>query len=553
MNEYEFNGIPFSKICRTCLKINDQMKSIFDGGIPDMIMSAINIQVAQNDGSPGLICVQCLNQVTNSYSFKQLCLQSEEILKQYTLVGYIPDNGNKFTNPTDIELPLKFDAKQLYEAEIIFTTLPEDKLIDRNEDYVIQLMQNSDDEDTQGYLDCEDVGLEPECNLVENAIAALKQDLHINDNTENVVQTLWAEGSIIADEPQNLKPDIAGKESKYNFISDAENQVICELCGTLYPSENDLTPHMSLHRTDGVIQCNLCEKQFARMAILKRHIKTHMSDKPHRCEFCMKTFTEKCQLTRHVKRHQSTREKRYECNSCNKKYRDAYDLTIHIRTHTGVKPYSCKQCSAKFTTSRLLASHMRTHKQERSFPCRLCTKSFIHSSNLASHMKIHTGERPYVCHVCDKSFLQSSNLKLHMRSHDGSRPYSCQVCNKRFASSSANKQHQRIHTGEKPFQCIMCEKAFARSDDLTLHVRSHTGEKPYTCNICNKKFSTSSHRKKHKETHINGKHKLFECPECATEFTKAVLLKRHINTHKTQSTRSIKKQIKRTPTVANTI
>ena len=54
-------------------------------------------------------------------------------------------------------------------------------------------------------------------------------------------------------------------------------------------------------------------------------------------------------------------------------------------------------------------------KRKRTYECDVCEKRFRDSYNLKTHKRIHTNEKPYECDVCEKRYRHANTLKYHMR------------------------------------------------------------------------------------------------------------------------------------------
>ena len=165
------------------------------------------------------------------------------------------------------------------------------------------------------------------------------------------------------------------------------------------------------------------------------------------------------------------------CYECNKIFKCAAQLHLHIRTHTGERPYICNYCSRRFAQKHNLAIHIRTHTGERPFQCEICSKQFAALGNFQSHKKIHAGVRDQICPVCNKGFITSGDVARHMITHTGIKNHHCETCGKTFSRNRDMVAHKKkIHLNERnndTYKCRECHKVFATALSLSTHYRTH--------------------------------------------------------------------------------
>lgn len=287
-----------------------------------------------------------------------------------------------------------------------------------------------------------------------------------------------------------------------------------------------------------------------------------------------------------------TTDETFKCPTCNREFRTARSLKIHMEIH-GDKRFQCDKCAMKFVRSGQLKSHMKVHTGERPYQCEICSKQFSQTSVLRVHMRVHTGARPYQCKLCDSRFTQSANYHRHMAVHTGEKPFVCVACGRAFARAAALKKHAHVHSavmtetpsrksnttanrstssrkrpataavpspprkkrqsqllvdlikngfqmpttelspdeyiGTKPFPCKICRKTFSQASILAVHMRIHTGERPYKCAQCDKTFTQWTNYNRHLSVHTGVKP--FACTVCEKSFARLATLKIHTKTH----------------------
>ncbi|KAM4536063.1 myc-associated zinc finger protein [Fundulus diaphanus] len=120
--------------------------------------------------------------------------------------------------------------------------------------------------------------------------------------------------------------------------------------------------------------------------------------------------------------------------------------------------------------------------------------------NPVSVVSANQVRKNHACEACGKAFRDVYHLNRHRLSHSDEKPYSCPVCQQRFKRKDRMSYHVRSHQGgvEKPYICPHCSKAFSRPDHLNSHVRQvHSTERPFKCTTCTSAFATRDRLRAH--------------------------------------------------------
>ena len=183
------------------------------------------------------------------------------------------------------------------------------------------------------------------------------------------------------------------KESLKNHTKldqcDADN-FKCDACGKSFRHKKDLKLHTIQHseKNNQKIECDDCGKGFSRKSNLFQHRQNvhalwnvnfdmarkrlKQEDGSYQCKVCKKEFSEKAsdQFDKHVASRCCKKGDlminewcRFQCNLCEKSYKDAYSLRKHINwKHSGSEPgpFKCKDCEKEFVMKKSLRRHIKS-------------------------------------------------------------------------------------------------------------------------------------------------------------------------------------------------
>lgn len=136
---------------------------------------------------------------------------------------------------------------------------------------------------------------------------------------------------------------------------------LCYVCGSMvrYYSSHLYMTHKGRKELQEKVpaKCELCTKEYPNSFRLKQHTKAVHKSSGCVCSICGNTVKTKIRLNKHMQEVHFQTDK-YSCLYCDKKSGNAYNMRVHMRTHTGELPFACPDCHLQF-------SHRVTMKQHR--------------------------------------------------------------------------------------------------------------------------------------------------------------------------------------------
>ncbi|XP_044732254.1 zinc finger protein 658B-like [Chrysoperla carnea] len=488
---YSVNDL--QKLCRLCMETGSELYSIYDltplneVGVHmqflEMIMECTSLNIESGDGLPESICMECINYLSTTFSFKQRCERSDKKLKE--LVSFFNENKkddeltlhlsvcqaknincgvcSKYFSSTTL---LKSHLKNIHSIEINDEDISNIHTCD-----ICDAMFFDQDKFLYHYQNHIDMATYYRNESDDHSLICYYCNVHFANVTdlENHIQIHKDDQTIFSCQLCDFKNTDNESVKTHLGKSHGVNHLVCNLCLLTFVSDRKFRSHVKTHKFINKLNylCHICDGNFSTREAIRQHIIIHAKD-IKTCKKCLKSFKNLTDYEAHVKEHVN---KPALCTVCGKLFTNKHFLESHMLLHDGIKPFSCNICEKSFRTKSILINHQLTHSDIKPFACEVCEYSSRRLADLQMHLRVHTGDRPYSCTFpgCSMKFKTSSLQHQHARSHTGSEEmFTCEVCNKTIAKRSF-KQHKFIHTNQRPHKCDICNKSFRRRNHLNIH------------------------------------------------------------------------------------
>ncbi|XP_071810786.1 PR domain zinc finger protein 14-like isoform X2 [Apostichopus japonicus] len=201
--------------------------------------------------------------------------------------------------------------------------------------------------------------------------------------------------------PVGIKDATTHGGSDYNEDDSLTNSdgYPCDRCGKVFAYREYREKHLKYTRCvdqgNRDHPCHFCSRSFEKRDRLRIHVlHVHQKHRPHKCSVCGKSFSQSSSLNKHLRVH--TGERPYKCVYCGKAFTASSILRTHIRQHSGERPFKCRHCGKAFASHAAHDSHVRrTHNRDKAHVCTRCGKSFRQAYELKIHVTTHTAGLVY--------------------------------------------------------------------------------------------------------------------------------------------------------------
>ena len=232
---------------------------------------------------------------------------------------------------------------------------------------------------------------------------------------------------------------------------EAEEAVICPVCGLHCTSKTALSKHKTeVHQMSPTV-CNVCGKTCDNRKGLRNHMRQH---KKKTCDICDTQVSPS-----HFKQH------RQKCLSL------------------PPNEFQCALCDFKTSSKGSLKAHIKTHAEAPFFKCKFCDYASHDKSNIRKHIQEVHRTKKFHCHACSRKFNSLETLQRHIRNvHEGPPPeepenisFNCEKCDFKSTWKSSAMRHKNVHlrnlrvTAKQPNICYHCGMKFTTRFNLKRH------------------------------------------------------------------------------------
>eukprot|EP00092_Neocalanus_flemingeri_P022141 GFUD01024017.1.p1 GENE.GFUD01024017.1~~GFUD01024017.1.p1 ORF type:complete len:479 (-),score=99.08 GFUD01024017.1:82-1518(-) len=241
-----------------------------------------------------------------------------------------------------------------------------------------------------------------------------------------------------------------------------------------------------------------------RFARLRQKQKARKPDatKMIQCDECDYRTADRYNLSKHKSYvHQQVTN---ACKYCNKEFKH---LKVHIDSvHGEENSFKCEQCEFVCNARRRLRCHIkRVHENCARQSCPFCVRKV---KNLETHIsKAHENPklklRLVKCEECPYKATSKDNLYNHTRTSHKIVTIICEICNAEI-NKVMKTTHMKKHM-DNEFSCVVCTKTFRERRDLAGHILYAHKKQRTTCSYCDKEVTDLKQHVKYQHKDVDYK------------------------------------------------
>lgn len=341
-----------------------------------------------------------------------------------------------------------------------------------------------------------------------------------------------------------------GWQNRFRTAATEKEQTFdCQACSKSFTTSSNLARHNTLFHNTRLFKCTGCGAAYSHEKSLKEHKRKKRCGKGVKKIEPTKTTVSlpetRAFILQRLRPKMSSKYK-YMCSYCPRAFEHHYQLSVHLRLHTGERPYACDGCGERFIRKDYVQRHLpkcsKILKQQKVL-CDRCggffllsklehhKQSCVSASSLskppASQSQQSTSHNPpkgFSCAYCSSRFLLFSQLQEHfLTSHKmetmgppvSSAPLqhhlskmtnikeecldgdSCKKPPTDGTNVICNLETALKSQGARSFSCPECKLSFISKAGLSGHLRTHKMEHPFSCRTCKRGFWNKSLLRSH--------------------------------------------------------